>query len=169
MDKYNKINLEISEYGLISIAANLQDSAICFIHFGELTFGNFQKTPLLKEAENQISEYFKGNLKKFKLPLTYSGTKFQSDVWYALRKIPYGNVISYKQLAENSGYPKAFRAVGMANNKNPLPIVIPCHRVVNQNREFGGFAPGLSYKLKLFDVEKIEYNNNKINNNSFLE
>ena len=162
MEKYNKIHLDIPEFGLISLAAEKHDSAIHYIHFGELFFGNFQPTPLLKEAEEQILQYFKGGLKEFKLPLEYSGTKFQNDVWNTLRKIPYGKVISYKQLAEKSGHKKAFRAVGMANNKNPLPIVIPCHRVVNHNGELGGFAPGLDFKKKLLDIEGIKVESNKI-------
>jgi len=162
LKKYSKINLNIPEFGLISLAVDDHDSAIHYIRFGELSFGNFQHTTLLKEAEEQILQYFKGGLKEFKLPLYYNGTKFQNGVWNTLTKIPYGEVISYKQLAEKCGYKKAFRAVGMANNKNPLPIVIPCHRGVNHNGELGGFAPGLNFKKKLLKIEGIEVVKNRL-------
>jgi len=168
LENFNKISCEIEDIGTITIGANLQDSAIVYIHFGEMDKGVFKETALLKKAENQIKLYFQGELKEFQLPLSHSGTKFQNNVWETLKNIPYGKVISYKQLAEKSGYKNAYRAVGSANNKNPLPIIIPCHRVVNHNGEPGGFAPGLNVKRKLFAVEKIKFQRNKILSESFV-
>ncbi|MCD4693695.1 MAG: methylated-DNA--[protein]-cysteine S-methyltransferase, partial [Calditrichales bacterium] len=164
----NKISCEIEDIGIITICANLQDSAIVYIHFGEMAEGVFKKTTLLKNAENQIRLYFLDKLKEFQLPLYYSGTKFQNKVWETLKNIPYGKVISYKQLAEKSGYKNAYRAVGSANNKNPLPIIIPCHRVVNHNGEPGGFASGLSVKKRLLNLERIKFERNRIHRDFFI-
>jgi len=96
--------------------------------------------PLLDIVENQLDEYFKGIRKNFDLPLSYSGTNFQEEVWTALQTIPYGSMWSYQQLAESIGRDKAVRAVGQANKRNPLTIVIPCHRVIGKNGTMTGYA-----------------------------
>ncbi|NLL31376.1 MAG: methylated-DNA--[protein]-cysteine S-methyltransferase, partial [Clostridiales bacterium] len=103
----------------------------------ELDFGNnlnkeieIKETQLIKEAKEQLEEYFNGERKEFHLPLEPKGTEFQKQVWRALRKISYGTTKTYKEIAVEVGNEKACRAVGMANNKNPIPIIIPCHRVI---------------------------------------
>ncbi len=107
----------------------------------------------LDQTEKQLHEYFAGKRKKFSLKLDLSGTEFQQSVWFALSKIAYGATISYAQQAKLVGKPKAFRAVGSANGKNPVPIVLPCHRVIASNGELGGFSGGLSIKRKLLSFE----------------
>ncbi|MBQ2650838.1 MAG: methylated-DNA--[Clostridia bacterium] len=113
-----------------------------------------EKTPLLAEAERQLTEYFTGQRKAFDLPLAPVGTPFQRSVWQALREIPYGETRTYKEIAEAIGRPKAFRAVGQANNRNPLMIVQPCHRVVGADGSLTGFAYGTDMKRLLLDLEK---------------
>ncbi len=105
------------------------------------------------EAIRQLQAYFRGELKEFDLPLAMEGTEFQLRVWNALRGIPYGKTISYAQLAERIGNPKAVRAVGLANGSNPIPIIVPCHRVIGSDGSLTGFGGGLSTKKKLLDLE----------------
>ena len=106
-----------------------------------------------KDAIQQLSEYFKGERETFSLTLNPEGTEFQRAVWAELRKIAYGATISYKQLAERIGKPKAVRAVGAANGANPIPIIIPCHRVIGNDGSLTGFGGGLPLKKKLLELE----------------
>ena len=121
-----------------------------------VAFGmKLKKDPVfLKTAVDQLRAYFAGELKVFDLKLAPAGTAFQKSVWKALMKIPYGETASYKDIAIAVGNPKAVRAVGGANGRNPLPIVIPCHRVINANGKLGGYASGLDVKTKLLTLEK---------------
>lgn len=109
---------------------------------------------ILLQAEKELEEYFDGKRKKFTLPLDLRGTDFQLRVWNVLRKIPYGETRSYKEVALAAGNEKASRAVGMANNKNPILIVVPCHRVIGSNGAMTGFACGVDVKKKLLEFEK---------------
>lgn len=115
-----------------------------------------ETTPLLEKAICQIEEYLDGKRRVFELPLVFNGTAFQNKVWQALCDIPYGETRSYKQLAQAVGNPKACRAVGMANNKNPLLIVVPCHRVIGADGRLVGYAAGLEIKQQLLEMEKLE-------------
>lgn len=115
--------------------------------------GKEQETPLLREAAKQVEEYFSGKRKSFALPLVAAATDFQKKVWAALGEIPYGETWSYKQVANYIGQPSAARAVGMANNKNPILIVTPCHRVVGADGKLVGYAGGLDRKEKLLALE----------------
>lgn len=115
--------------------------------------GKEQETPLLREAAKQVEEYFSGKRKSFSLPLVAAATDFQKKVWAALGEIPYGETWSYKQVANYIGQPSAARAVGMANNKNPILIVTPCHRVVGADGKLVGYAGGLDVKEKLLALE----------------
>lgn len=121
-----------------------------------LTPANSQKkeSVLIKNAAAQIKDYLAGKIKKFDLPLAPKGTPFQLKVWNALKKIPYGKTASYKQIAVAAGCPKGFRAVGMANNKNPLPLVIPCHRIIGADGSLTGYGGGLDIKRALLELEK---------------
>ena len=112
------------------------------------------ETPLIKKAAAQLNEYFNGERKTFDFPLAPRGTEFQLTVWKALQTIPYGKTCSYGQLAAKIGNPKACRAVGMANNRNPIAIIIPCHRVIGSNGSLTGYAGGLELKDKLIRLEK---------------
>ena len=116
--------------------------------------GERLETTLIKEAYRQLSEYLIGERKSFDLPFNPRGTEFQRQVWKALFDIPYGETRSYKQIAEAIGNPKAVRAVGMANNRNPLLIVIPCHRVIGANGKLVGYAAGIEMKEYLLKLEK---------------
>ena len=104
-------------------------------------------TKLLVKAKNELEEYFDGKRKEFDLPLKQEGTEFQKKVWNALSKIPYGETRTYKEIAKMIGNEKASRAVGMANNKNNIPIIIPCHRVIGSNGKLVGYALGLDMSL----------------------
>jgi methylated-DNA-[protein]-cysteine S-methyltransferase len=105
------------------------------------------------EVMRQLREYFDGKLKEFDLPLTLEGTEFQRRVWTSLLAIPYGETISYAELAQRIGNPKAVRAVGLANGSNPIPIIIPCHRVIGSNGSLTGFGGGLVTKKQLLALE----------------
>ncbi|MBW1864372.1 MAG: methylated-DNA--[protein]-cysteine S-methyltransferase [Deltaproteobacteria bacterium] len=102
----------------------------------------------------QLRAYFKCELKHFDIPLAPVGTPFQLEVWQALRNIPYGELVSYKTIAKAIGNPKAVRAVGGANGKNPIPIIVPCHRVIGSDGSLTGFGGGLETKKRLIDLER---------------
>ena len=110
--------------------------------------------PVLLETQRQLTEYFEGKRKSFRLKLDPIGTKFQNDVWRALLAIPFGETRSYGQLAKQLGNPQATRAVGAANGRNPISIVIPCHRVIGSSGRLTGFAGGLETKEYLLQLEK---------------
>ena len=131
-----------------------EDQALPGLHFGEHPQqGAEGPTPLLEEAARQLEEYFAGQRKEFSLPLAPKGTEFQLRVWQALLQIPYGETRSYGELAAMVGNPKACRAVGGANHRNPLSILIPCHRVVGTGGSLTGYAGGLSVKEFLLKLE----------------
>lgn len=109
---------------------------------------------LLYEAYRQLSEYFAGKRKEFDLPLGFTGTSFQQKVWKELQNIPYGETRSYEDIAIGIGNKKAVRAVGQANNKNPIIIIVPCHRVISKNGDIGGFGAGVNVKKYLLDLER---------------
>jgi len=126
---------------------------------GEAGIGDPEKNdrhPVLVKAEKQLQEYFAGKRRSFQLPLPgrFAGTEFQNKVWTALRSIPYGETISYEELAQRVGSPKACRAVGAANGRNSVPIVIPCHRVIGKSGKLVGFGGGLHRKEKLLQHEQ---------------
>lgn len=110
-------------------------------------------SPLLRRARLQLDEYFAGRRRSFDLPLSPRGTPFQREVWTALASIPYGHTLSYAQLATRVGRPAAMRAVGAANGRNPLPIVLPCHRVIGADGSLTGFGGGLPAKQYLLKLE----------------
>ena len=116
------------------------------------------ETALLKEAIKQLNEYFDGKRSSFDLQLQPQGTEFQNKVWKALIEIPFGETRSYGEIAKIIGNEKASRAVGMANNKNPIPIIVPCHRVIGANGKLVGYAGGLDIKEKLLKLEKSHPN-----------
>jgi methylated-DNA-[protein]-cysteine S-methyltransferase len=102
---------------------------------------------------SQLKEYFKRERREFKIPLDTAGTEFQKRVWHELIKIPYGKTISYLQLSENLGNVKLTRAAGGANSANPVPIIVPCHRVINSDGSIGGYSGGIYIKEKLLELE----------------
>ena len=111
-------------------------------------------TPLLLKAAAQLREYFAGTRRDFSLPLAPAGTPFQQSVWQALQTILYGETRTYGHIAMQIGHNKSFRAVGMANNRNPIAIIVPCHRVIGANGSLTGYAGGLSVKQELLALER---------------
>ena len=135
------------------------DDALCLVGFPE---GSMRRDPeadwIYNEkpfvaARQQLTEYFAGERRAFDLPLKLSGTEFQMSVLHALQQIPYGETTSYAEIAERVGRPKAVRAVGAANGRNPIPIIVPCHRVVGSHGDLTGFGGGLDTKEALLRLE----------------
>ncbi|MBQ7862923.1 MAG: methylated-DNA--[Lachnospiraceae bacterium] len=125
----------------------------------ELAKAEFQSpsTPMLQQTHIQLAEYFSGARTQFTLPIAYPhGTPFQHSVWNALRDIPYGETRSYEDIAVAIGNPKAVRAIGQANTRNPILLLVPCHRVINKNGTIGGFGCGVEVKKQLLQLEGIE-------------
>ncbi|MBN2897540.1 MAG: methylated-DNA--[protein]-cysteine S-methyltransferase [Clostridia bacterium] len=120
----------------------------------ELTQGLKRNDALFQDAKQQILEYISGERRIFELKLNPKGTDFQKKVWQALCAIPYGETRSYKEIAIMAGNDKASRAVGMANNKNPIPLIIPCHRVIGSSGQLTGYAFGLEMKERVLEIER---------------
>lgn len=166
-----------SPIGPLVLAATEQ--GLCNIHFGGLddsleTLKDWSKRqladsngvlvpasagdhPILKEAFNQLQAYFESKLRSFDVPLHMAGTPFQLKVWEALRAVPYGETCTYKDIALAIGQPGAMRAVGGANNRNPVPIIVPCHRVIGAGGKLVGYGGGLPIKVALLDLEQKEW------------
>lgn len=123
-----------------------------------LTANTTTDWPLGEAAKKQLEEYFAGKRTTFNLPLQPTGTSFQQTVWQALQQIPFGETRSYGQIAAAIGKPKASRAIGQANNRNPIAIIIPCHRVIGSNHKLTGYAGGLWRKEHLLQIEKSATN-----------
>ncbi len=144
--------------GPVTVTAS--DDAVTGLRFGtelpedSLLCREEDATPLLRETARQLREYFAGKRRSFTLPLAPQGSEFQKKVWKALQTIPYGETRTYKQIAEQIGHNLAFRAVGMANNRNPIGILIPCHRVIGYDGKMTGYAAGIGIKERLLDGEK---------------
>lgn len=132
------------------------------LHFG-LAPGPVEpgETALLREAARQLTAYFQGRLRDFDLPLRPSGTAFQKAVWTQLQRIPYGETRSYGEIARACGNAKAARAVGMANNRNPISIIIPCHRVIGADGKLVGYGGGLDIKTRLLELERTTKERNE--------
>ena len=140
-----------SPIGLLTIEET--DGAITALRFGGETVSP-PPTPLLQRAAQQLTEYFAAQRRTFDLPLRPQGTAFQQAAWSALCAIPYGQTRTYAQQAAAIGRPKACRAVGMANHCNPLPLLIPCHRVIGAKGKLTGYAGGLALKRFLLELEQ---------------
>lgn len=143
--------------GEIGIAAD--ETAVTNLYFGREAADGLpiKETFLLRQAAEELHEYLDGVRQTFDLPLAPAGTAFQQTVWQALREIPYGHTRSYQEIAEQIGRPKAYRAVGMANHRNPLAVFIPCHRVIGKDGDLTGYAGGLALKTKLLNLEKARF------------
>ncbi|MCG7202588.1 MULTISPECIES: methylated-DNA--[protein]-cysteine S-methyltransferase [Streptomyces] len=147
-----------SPYGPLTLVA--EDGALCGLYMEdqrhrppEETFGD-RDDDLFAEAEEQLTAYFAGELKEFTLELRLNGTPFQRSVWDQLTRIPYGETRSYGELADALGSPRASRAVGLANGRNPVGIIVPCHRVIGANGNLTGYGGGLPRKQRLLDFER---------------
>jgi len=151
--KLCEIILVGDELGLTNLHLNTGEGKRTF----EISKEWIENNDFFKETINQIEEYLKGDRKEFNIKLNPKGTEYQKKVWDELCKIPYGSLYTYKNIATSIGNEKASRAVGMANSKNPIPLIIPCHRVVATNGKLTGFAHGLKIKEKLINFEQVKY------------
>lgn len=142
------------EFGILEIGYT--NTAVVLLKPVEKIDADNKPSALSDLAFEQVCEYLKGHRKTFDFPYELHGTDFQKKVWDALRRIPYGETRTYKEIAGAVGNPKASRAVGMANNKNPLIIVVPCHRVIGANGNLVGYAGGLDMKKALLELERKE-------------
>lgn len=141
------------ELGTLYLTANSQALLSVQFHSEYEQQAIHAKNDILDEALIQLAEFFNGKRQQFTLPLKLTGTPFQIAVWQALQQIPYGTTCSYKDIALKINHPKAYRAVGMANNRNKLAIIIPCHRVIGNNKQLVGYAGGLNIKSYLLRLE----------------
>jgi AraC family transcriptional regulator of adaptative response/methylated-DNA-[protein]-cysteine methyltransferase len=153
------------------IAAGATAAKLCFLEFTDRRMLEAQletlarrfrmpiapgENAVIERKRDELERYFAGSLRRFSVPVEYPGTEFQTRVWKALLGIPYGETRSYEDIARAVGSPGAVRAVGSANGKNRIAIVIPCHRVVNKSGELGGYGGGLWRKRRLLDLERGE-------------
>ena len=145
-----EIKLVAGEKGLAAILWENDDPKR--VRLGPMT--EDENHPVLLETERQLNDYFAGRRSKFSVKLDFAGTEFQKAVWGALLTIPYGETRSYREIAGQIGNPKAVRAVGAANGKNPISIIAPCHRVIGANGKLTGFAGGLDAKSRLLHLEQ---------------
>lgn len=147
-----------SPLGLMAVSA--VEEGLTYVHMGveemKDAWGPEEATPVLAAAVEQLEAYFHGDLKDFDLPLAAEGTPFQHRVWDELCRIPYGETVAYMDIAERIGDRKAVRAVGLANGRNPIAIVVPCHRVIGANGKLTGYAGGLWRKERLLSLERGE-------------
>ncbi len=136
-----------------TLAVYADEDGITAVKFDDVTVQSACPSALTREACSQLNAYFSGQLQQFSLPLSATGTAFQKQVWAALATIPFGQTVSYSVIAHQLDNPKAVRAVGMANSKNPIAIIVPCHRVIGANGTLTGYAGGLHRKAYLLELE----------------
>jgi O-6-methylguanine DNA methyltransferase len=151
-----------SPIGVLVIGVSDEGLAIIEFDQGEFPKGRLAQSANWVEskertapATRELEEYFDGKRRDFTVPLDLRGTEFQKKCWRALLKIPYGDVRTYAQIAKSVGCPQGFRAVGMANHDNPVPIIVPCHRVLASDGTLGGYGGGLDVKRKLLELEGV--------------
>ncbi len=130
---------------------------LCFEHYPVPDGARPGDTVLLRDAFRQLQAYFQGDLRVFDLPLDPRGTSFMNEVWRHVAAVPFGRTASYRDIAMAAGNLKAVRAVGMANRRNPLPVFIPCHRIIGSDGKLTGYRGGLRLKQQLLDLEKCEF------------
>ena len=143
-----------TKFGIITIVSDGGAILAVWLRNAVNLEGRNETDALTDMTAKQLEEYFAGKRKQFDVPLRLVGTEFQQAVWNELLAIPYGETRSYKQIAHGIGKPAACRAVGMANNKNPISIIIPCHRVIGSNGALVGYGGGLDMKRKLLALEQ---------------
>ena len=146
---FGPVCLAGTEQGLRRIDFQCGDRPVQLAHMWQ------EDTDLLDSAKHQLQEYFQGQRQSFTLPLTPPGTPFQQRVWQELQRIPFGTTLTYRELAKYLGIPQAARAVGHANGRNPLAIVIPCHRLIGSDGQLRGYASGITLKQRLLQHEGV--------------
>ncbi len=142
----------VSPFGTITLTSD--GNAVTALRFASPPINQIEPCPLLQQAEEELRAYFAGDLTRFSVPLRPEGTPFQQAVWQQLMQIPFGERVSYRDIASAVGNPSAVRAVGSANARNPIALMIPCHRVVKSDGHIGGYAYGEGLKIKLLEWER---------------
>ncbi len=150
---YDNFDSPLGSIHLLADASGLRHLALCLHHPFEISREWTHSPERLSLYKRQVLEYLDAKRTLFDLPFSPKGTPFQKQVWNALRQIPYGETKTYKEIAEQIGNPLAARAVGMANNVNPIPLIIPCHRVIGKNGQLVGYRYGVEIKEKLLNLE----------------
>jgi methylated-DNA-[protein]-cysteine S-methyltransferase len=148
------MNATVYESPVGPLRLEARDGALVALHLNARPGPENLEDPVLAEAVEQLRAYFAGERTSFALPLAMHGHEFERRVWAALREIPYGETASYGEIAERIGAPGAARAVGLANGRNPIAIIVPCHRVIGANGKLTGFGGGLPMKRSLLDLEQ---------------
>lgn len=143
---------EVFETPIGKFGVEIKDRAVVRLDYYNAK-ESYSLSPLANKVKQELLEYLDGSRKEFDVPVSMEGTAFQVKVWEELKKIPYGETISYQELAEKVGSPDGARAVGMACNKNPVSIIVPCHRVIGKSGNLTGYATGLDLKSKLLNLE----------------
>ncbi|CAH7291300.1 methylated-DNA--[protein]-cysteine S-methyltransferase [Vibrio alginolyticus] len=143
------VTLQANEHGLLGVWFETHTTKPEDLGTQEDSF------PIFQSVKDQLDRYFAGEAVQFDVPIAAKGTPFQQSVWHALTTIPYGETWSYAQLADAIGNPKAVRAVGLANGKNPVSVIVPCHRVIGKNGKLTGYAGGVERKQRLLAIEGI--------------
>ncbi|MEN1759806.1 methylated-DNA--[protein]-cysteine S-methyltransferase [Anoxynatronum sibiricum] len=167
MPKYYYGSIDWNQQPVTLIASETGLAALEFKRLADMDLCRFEEKPMEDSVRitpylKQVEAYFKGKQHQFDLPLDFQGTDFQMRIWRFLTTIPYGKVASYQQAAQAAGNEKAVRAAGMANNKNPISVVIPCHRVVGKNGSLTGYGGGLQIKEALLKLEGIQIDEGRI-------
>lgn len=139
--------------GLVKASFDVSNAELDFMSFLNKNFCNIKEVNTKSEYCKSFENYYNRKVNNFDIPLQLIGTEFNKKVWTELMKVPYGDIKTYKQIAEAVDCPVGYRAVGNANNKNPIVLVIPCHRIVGSNASLTGFAPGIKYKARLLEFE----------------
>jgi len=151
MSPVGKLHFIATDQALLCLAFDQNsDACQCRLDVGELAE---QENPIISQVKRELAEYFEGKRRSFSVPLQLHGTEFQKKAWEALRSIPFGATISYQQQAAQLGQAGAVRATGTANGRNPVAIIVPCHRVVRSDGTLGGYAGGLHIKASLLALE----------------
>ena len=166
MPSQNSYQIQLIESPVGVLKTCWQDKGLCRLEFTDLPSSAAAEKPVnppqdsesFNKLQWELEQYFLGKLTKFETVTAHIGTEFQKAVWYQLTQIPYGETRSYGEVATMIGNPKAARAVGMANNRNPIPILFPCHRVIGANGDLVGFGGGLDRKIHLLGLEKPQNN-----------
>jgi methylated-DNA-[protein]-cysteine S-methyltransferase len=156
-----------SPVGLLEITAN--NNAVTGLYFADTEGKRDEENtgPVLNECVKQLTEYFSGKRKVFEIKVNPAGTPFQKSVWNELLKIPFGETVSYGEIAERIGNPKSVRAVGLANGSNPVSIIIPCHRVIGKSGSLVGYGGGIENKRFLLELERKHSNTGLFSKNNF--
>jgi len=160
MKSYTYLKTEtMGELLLVAMPSHLVGVYFANQHNGPKPSADWKKNPahpILKQAGKELNEYLAGKRAGFSVPVAFDGTEFQREIWKQIARIPFGKTISYTELAQSVGAPKATRAAGTATGRNPLGIIIPCHRVVGKDGGMGGYAGGLDRKKSLLKIETHE-------------